>query len=97
VSVQDFSIHLAAKAPAFWCYACGDQLERLNLRARISNELNHPASTAALDEIDSLLGAHGDSFKQLYRCHNGIVLYRDSLSNYAGVKFYPIEEWHRRS
>lgn len=97
MSVHEFEKHVKDKAPAFRCYACGDHLERLNLTARISHDLNPPASAEALAEIESLLGEAGKAFKQLYGIHNGMVLYRDTLSDAAGVQFYPVEEWPARS
>jgi hypothetical protein len=59
--------------------------------------LKPPASAKALARIDSLLGEAGAPFQQLYGLHNGMVLYRDSQSNAAGVTFFPIEEWPARS
>ena len=44
MSVQEFQEHVRDAAPAFRCYACGDHLEKLNLTASISNDLNPPAS-----------------------------------------------------
>jgi hypothetical protein len=97
MSVREFEEHIRAVAPAFRCYACGDHAESLNLTARLSNNLNRPASKKALATIESLLGAAGEPFKELYRRHNGMVLYRDSRSHAAGVRFFPVEEWAARS
>ncbi len=112
MSVQEFEKHVKDTAPAFRCYACGDHLERLNLTARISHDLNPPASAEALAEIESLLGEAGEPFKQLYGYHNGMVLYcdsqptkapflgerqKESVFYAAGVQFYPVEEWPARS
>ena len=101
--MQEFLKHIKDTAPAFRCYACGDHLEALNLTARLSNDLNPPASKKDLAEIESLLGAAGRPFKQLYGNHNGMVLYRDSPPMQcstivaAGVRFFPVEEWSARS
>jgi hypothetical protein len=95
--VQEFEEHIKDKAPAFRCYACGDCLERLDFTTRVSHDLNLPASAEALSEIESLLGEAGEPFKQFYGYHNGMVLYRDTLSVAAGVQFYPVEEWPARS
>ena len=95
--VQEFKEHIKDTSPAFRCYACGDRKENLNLTAKISNKLNPPASAEALAEIESLLGGAGEPFQQLYGDHNGMVLYCDSRSRDAGVRFFPVEEWPARS
>jgi hypothetical protein len=72
-------------------------LERLDLTARVSSDLNPPASAELLAVIESQLGEAGEPFKQLYSLHDGMTLYRDSRSDTAGISFFPVEEWSARS
>jgi hypothetical protein len=95
--MKEFLKHINDKAPAFRCYDCTDREEQLTLTAKVSNKLNPPASSDGVAEIRSLLGAAGGPFQKLFRKHNGMLLYRDSRSRAAGVRFFPVEEWSARS
>jgi hypothetical protein len=95
--LREFLKHISDEAPAFLCYACGDREEQLALTAKVSNKLNPPASSDAIKEIKSHLGAAGEPFQKLYRKHNGLLLYWSSRARAAGVRFFPVEEWPTRS
>jgi SMI1-KNR4 cell-wall len=61
--------------------------------ARLSHVLNAPASAQDLALLRSMLGALAAQFEELYAAHDGFVLYRDSLSDAAGIEALPIAQW----
>lgn len=97
MGVSEFFGHIRDPAPGFRCFDCRDRSESLKLLAHVSNILSGPATSAALTQIDTLLGPAGAAFKALYSHHDGLTLYLDSRSDAAGVEFYPIRRWACRS
>jgi hypothetical protein len=80
--------------PSFVCTNGGrsDKTKR-TLVARLSHVLNAPASASDLASLQSMLGAHAVKVEDIYRAHNGFVLYKDSLSDAAGIEALPISQW----
>lgn len=40
-----------------------------------------------------MLGSHAEKVVAFYQRHNGFVLYRDTLSDAAGIELLPVEQW----
>jgi hypothetical protein len=40
-----------------------------------------------------MLGSHADQVASFYQRHDGFVLYRDTLSQAAGIELLPVEQW----
>ena len=92
MSVQIIESFVQSPAPAFRCYACGDESGPRFL-SRIQHVLNPPASYESLMQIREWLGPHADSVADFYRQHDGFVLYNDTLSASAGVELFPAGQW----
>ena len=84
----------AAPAPGFRCYAAGDKLGATFL-AKVRHILNRPASAKAIAQIHRILGRYADQVATFYERHNGFVLYRDMLSEAAGIELLPVAKWKR--
>jgi hypothetical protein len=105
VSLTDFEIHLVHSAPAFRCYACGDEDEKLDFIARVQHRINPPAETQALAVIDRLLNHVGASFGDFYGKHDGLVMYEDTNDTQwsggryrvAGLAFFCLADWQSKS
>ena len=78
--------------PGFWCSAAGDD-SKANFLARVRHETNPPASPEALAEVAGLPEQVSESLKDFYKRRNGFTLYRDTLSEAAGIRLFRIEEW----
>ena len=61
--------------------------------ARILHVLNAISSADDLKVLHSMLGIHAASFEGIYAAHDGFVLYKDSLSDKAGIEALPICQW----
>jgi hypothetical protein len=81
-----------APAPGFRCRAAGRESGGTFL-ARVGHILRLAASSNGLRLIRRRLGAFGEQVAAFYQQHNGFILYRDSLSDAAGVELLPVEEW----
>jgi hypothetical protein len=81
--------------PSFVCSNGGrsDKTKRTFI-ARLSHILNAPASPSDLALLRSMLGAHAAQFEEIYGAHDGFVLYKDFLSDAAGIEVLPISQWH---
>ena len=109
--IVDFLAHINDPAPAFACHFAGDQSQAVGWTARVTNQLNAPASASSLAKLHEWLGSLADPFQELYQVHDGLLLYEDvnlevlpSASNdtneferAAGIELYPILEWPGRS
>jgi hypothetical protein len=61
--------------------------------ACVSHVLNPPASASDLAQLRSMLGVHAAQAEEVYRAHDGFILYKDSLSDAAGIEALPISQW----
>ncbi len=84
-----------APAPGFRCYGCYAAPTRSGPRflANVQHILHPPASPEAIAQIRQLLGASATQVAAFYQRHNGFVLYRDTLSDAAGIELLPVEQW----
>ena len=97
IPFADFLRHIADPAPAFRCFACGDENEEPVHVALVEHELEPPAGDAATEMLRELLGPAAAGVEPLYRQHDGVLLYCDAESDAAGFALFPIEEWTARS
>ena len=73
--------------------------------AETTNRLNRKANSADLATIDVMLGNIAPPFEELYRTHDGMLLYREAhrgVKNWfktkaAGIEFFPIRQWKGKS
>jgi hypothetical protein len=79
-------------APGFRCHAAPYPTGPRFL-AKVQHILHLPASPEAIAQILQLLGARATQVAAFYQRHNGFVLYRDTLSEAAGVELLPVEHW----
>ena len=109
--IARFLAHVNDPAPGFACHICDDPKETLGWTARVTNHPNGPASASSITLLRELLGPHAAPFEELYRAHDGMLLYEDvnlevlpPSPNYsgryfraAGIEFYSIGDWQSRS
>src|SRR5262245_4582060 len=81
-----------APAPGFRCFAAGKD-KGPRFVARVCHILHAPASVDAVAKARQRLGSHAKQVVAFYRSHDGFVLYRDTLSDAAGIELLPIEQW----
>jgi hypothetical protein len=55
--------------------------------------LHPPALPEVIAHIRELLGAHATQVAAFYQRHDGFVLYRDTLSEAAGIELLPVRKW----
>ena len=55
--------------------------------------MHPPASSESIDRVRQMLGSHADKVAAFYERHDGFVLYRDTLSEAAGIELLPVEQW----
>ena len=105
MGLADFEAHLKHLASGFRCYDCGDRAEKATFLARVKNQIKPPADEHALTNINKLLGSAATPVKQFYAEHDGVLMYKDSLTSRwsggefeaAGVAFFPVKEWQAKS
>lgn len=88
---------LGHASPAFRCYFAGDRSENLGFTAHVRHSLGQPATSDALAQLDSQLGAAGSSLRQLFSLHDGMTLFRDTKSDDAGFELFPIADWRSKT
>src|SRR5262245_6585093 len=81
-----------APAPGFRCSAARGDNDGSFL-ARAQHVLHSPASSEAVAQIEKSLGAHAAQVLDFYKHHDGFVLYRDTLSEAAGIELLPVGQW----
>lgn len=80
--------------PSFVCGNGGrSEKTKRTFVARLSHLLNAPASASDLAVLRSMLGANSAQVEDVYRAHDGFVLFKDSLSDTAGIESLPISQW----
>ncbi len=97
MSLDRFDAHLRDPAPGFRCYACGDRSEKLKLLAPVKNVVGKPGSAKAIAAVAKTCGIASPAMKRFVELHDGVLLYRDSKSDAAGVEFFKAAEWHLRT
>jgi len=90
--MNSFTELTKAPAPGFKCYAAGKESGPRFIVA-VRHILNGPASAKALAQIHKMLGAYADQVATFYKQHDGIVLYRDTKSQAAGIELLPVAKW----
>lgn len=83
---------VAHPAPGFQCRGAGKPAVKTHL-ARVAHLLGSPLWRDDVVAVKNLLGEFADPFVKLYTRHDGFVLYRDLLSDAAGVRVLPFREW----
>jgi hypothetical protein len=81
-----------APAPGFRCFAAPKRSGPRFL-AKIRHVLRPPASPDAVTQIRQSLGEHAAQVALFYQQHDGFILYRDTLSEAAGIELLPVEQW----
>jgi hypothetical protein len=81
-----------APAPGFRCYAAPKRTGPRFL-ARVQHILHPPATAESIAQIRESLGEHAAQVAAFYEQHDGFVLYRDTLSEAAGIELLPVEQW----
>ena len=81
-----------APAPGFRCFAAPKRTGPRFL-ARVQHILNPPATAESIAQIRQSLGEHAAQVAAFYQQHDGFVLYRDTLSEAAGIELLPVEQW----
>jgi hypothetical protein len=95
--LDKFESHLRDPSPGFRCFACGDRTETPAFLARVKNRINRPGSAKALAGLEALFGKLPTALRRFYELHDGVLLYRDTKSNAAGVEFFKASEWQSRT
>jgi hypothetical protein len=94
MSSQILEEFIKSSAPGFRCYAAGNELGPQFI-AKVCHILRSPASPESIAKIYELLGSHADKVAEFYQRQNGFILYRDTLSDAAGIELLPIEQWEK--
>jgi hypothetical protein len=89
---QTIEQFVQAPAPGFRCFAAGKRAGPRFL-ARVQHILNGPATPEAIAHIQQSLGSHAAQVAAFCQRHDGFVLYRDTLSEAAGIELLPVDEW----
>jgi hypothetical protein len=88
-AIEEFA---RAPAPGFRCYA-SQKPGGPRFLARIQHILHPPASPDSIAQIRESLGEHAAMVIAFFECHDGFVLYRDTLSDAAGIELLPVDLW----
>ena len=78
---------------AFRCRPAGRKTSTERFVASVRHSLNSPATETDLAILKKSLGDASPPLERFYAKHNGFVLYRDTLSDAAGVEALPIRAW----
>jgi hypothetical protein len=101
MGIKSFEALLAHPAPAFACFACGDDKESEALIAPVTHVANPPADVTALGRIPDVPGA--DAARRFYGSHDGGLLYTakgsmvDQGGPEEGIEIFPLHEWAART
>lgn len=97
MSLDLFSAHLREPAPGFRCFASGDRTEKLNFLAHVKNVIGKPGAAKSVAAVTKTCGDVSLVLKRFVELHDGVLLYRDSKSDAAGVEFFKAAEWQSRT
>lgn len=78
---------------AFRCKPPGQKAASDRFIAHVGHYLHSPATAAEVTQLKKQLDSCSPSLEASYHKHNGFVLYRDTLSNAAGVEALPVGAW----
>jgi hypothetical protein len=78
---------------AFRCRPPGRNPSPERFIARVVHMLSSPPTPAEDAQLDALLPASAQALKDFYRKHNGFLLYRDTISDAAGIQGFTIKAW----
>jgi len=93
-SLQQLVAFAGQANPSFVCSNGGRSAATMRtFVARLRHVLNAPATAQDLALLKSVLGVHASQFEEIYAAHDGFVLYKDSLSDAAGIEALPIAQW----
>jgi hypothetical protein len=92
-TVADFLNRISEGNPGFRCYACGDFRENCTFMALVSHALNPSSTPPEVAMMESALGNDDAGIRAFYSRHNGATFYRDSNSDAAGIRLFPIQQW----
>ena len=81
-----------APAPGFRCFAAPKRTGPRFL-SRVTHILHPPSSVDAIAQIRQMLGSSASQVTAFYEQHDGFVLYRDTLSDEAGIELLSVEQW----
>jgi hypothetical protein len=97
MSLDRFEAHLRDPAPGFRCYAAGDRSKNPTFIAVVENRIGAPGSAEALAAVTEAYPAASPILRRFVELHDGVVLYRDTKSEAAGVRIFPTTEWQAQS
>ena len=92
MSSQFFEEFSKAPAPGFRCYAAGAK-SGARFLAKVRHILNAPASSTSVADVRHMLDRHANPVAAFYQRHDGFVLYRDTISEAAGIELLPVARW----
>lgn len=97
MAYPDFLALIQQPSPAFVCYPAGRFRRTERFTARITHEVRPPALPADLALLRQLIPAGADELLAFYARHDGFVLYRDTLSETAGVELFRVRDMERQT
>jgi hypothetical protein len=80
----------ATRPLAFQCKPAGRKGATERFTTHVVHFLNSPCLPDESSHLPATLGEVGEQFQAFYSKHNGLVLYRDTLSSAAGVEVLPL-------
>ncbi len=95
--LDEFESHLRDASPGFRCYASGDPADTIKFLAHVRHEIGRPVSEKTLRAATELAGRAVSTLAPFLKLHDGVVLYRDNLSDTAGVEFFKVADWKTKT
>jgi hypothetical protein len=92
MSIKAIEQFAQAPAPGFRCFAAPKRTGPRFL-ARVQHIWHPPAAEKSIARIRKLLGEHAAQVATFYQRHDGFVLYRDTLSEAAGIELLAVKQW----
>lgn len=96
MSLERFDAHLLDPAPGFRCFASGDRSEQLDFLAAVENVVGQPGSAKVMASVTPLC-SDVPGLKHFVEHHDGVLLYRDTKSDAAGIAFHGAQDWPSRT
>jgi hypothetical protein len=92
MSYEQFETLLRHQSPRFVCKAAGRGRKSERFTANLTHEVRSPASPSDLAKLNQLVPDGAKELLAFYARHDGFVLYRDTLSDTAGVELYRVAD-----
>jgi len=89
--MEDFIKHIEDENPSFLCYENSDESESLNLKVKVTHEINRSCDQDALIEFDKFISSNGKQLRDFYAKMNGIKMY--CQNGQPKIEFFPIKSW----